>query len=193
MQYILYLHGFHSSPLSQKATEFKQYVDTLDGLDVIAPQLPVYPELAAELITQIMQDLNGKVIGVVGSSLGGFLSTYIHNEFGLPAVVLNPAVRPFELLADYLGPQTHPITGEKYTLEQSHMLELKALYHPKVRQPDAMWLLQQEGDEVLDYRQALEHYRDCKQTVEQNGSHAFDNFERYPAKIVEFLHQAQSL
>ena len=191
MQYILYLHGFHSSPLSQKATEFKRYVDTLEGIDVIAPQLPVYPEQAAQLVTQIMQDLHGQIIGVVGSSLGGFLSTYIHNEFGIPAVVINPAVRPFELLSSYLGPQTQPITGENYVLETHHMLELKALYQPQIAKPQAVWLLQQEGDEVLDYRQALEHYQFCKQTVEPNGNHAFERFQRFPAQIVEFIFEHQ--
>jgi hypothetical protein len=126
-------------------------------------------------------------MGVVGSSLGGFLSTFLHNNFDLPVVVVNPAVRPFELLSDYLGPQVHPITNQAYRLEERHMEALKSMYQDDIRNTDSVWLLQQEGDEVLDYRQALEKYQGCKITFESGGSHAFDDFDQHLPNIVEFL------
>jgi predicted esterase YcpF (UPF0227 family) len=67
------------------------------------------------------------------------------------------------------------------------MVELKSLYQVNIARPAHVWLLQQEKDEVLDYQQALDRYKDCKVTFEFGGSHGFDQFERFPIKIVEFL------
>lgn len=188
MNYILYLHGFHSSPNSQKAVIFKQAINQkFDNLEVIAPQLSVFPSDAVKQIDDIMTSNLDKVVGIVGSSLGGYLATYLHNKFNKPIVVINPAVKPFELLHDYLGKQVQPITGEEYVLTESHMVELKSLNQVNIARPEHVWLLQQEKDEVLDYQQALDRYKDCKVTFEFGGSHGFDQFERFPIKIVEFL------
>lgn len=188
MKYILYLHGFHSSPNSEKALIFKQQIkDNFTDIDVIAPQIPVLPQLAIDVVKQLLLDFEDRLIGIVGSSLGGYLATHLHNISELPAAVINPAVKPFELLADYLGEQTHPITGEDYFLADEHMTQLKSVYDPKVRNPKRIWLLQQEKDEVLDYQQALNHYQSCKVTFEKGGSHAFDDFHRFPVEITQFL------
>ena len=193
MQKILYLHGFHSSPYSEKALIFKRAVEESSlELDLIAPQLPVYPGDAIGMLHDIWHQHGADLIGVVGSSLGGYLATYLHNEFSLPIVVVNPAVRPFDLLADYLGPQVQPITNQAYELRDLHMTQLKKIYAPRVKLPDRVWLLQQEGDEVLDFRQAVEHYTDCKISLEPNGNHGFEKFERFGVEIIEFLLNANS-
>lgn len=75
------------------------------------------------------------------------------------------------------------------------MAELKALDVDTISQPDTLWLLQQEGDEVLDYRQAVAKYLGCKQTVEACGDHAFVGFDRYPLKLFnswDYDHNSQN-
>jgi predicted esterase YcpF (UPF0227 family) len=191
MRYILYLHGFHSSPNSQKAVVFKRAIENnFDDIQVLVPQLCVLPHDAIVQINSLMESHNDHIIGVVGSSLGGYLATYLHNKFNKPIVVINPAVKPFELLQDYLGEQIHPITGESYTITESDINELKSLYQQNLNSSDNVWLLQQEKDEVLDYQQALERYKGCKVTFELGGSHGFDQFERFPIQIAEFLNKS---
>lgn len=186
---LLYIHGFNSSPLSHKASVMKQYCEqSRPDIKVVVPKLPCFPHQASELLLDIIQQhQNDYRIGLVGSSLGGYLSMWLNHKFGFKAVVVNPAVKPYELLADYLGEQVNPYTNEHYVLTEAHIDELKALDTPVITQVSDFWLLQQEGDEVLDYRQAVSKFTGAKQTVEANGDHSFVGFERYPEQVVQFL------
>ncbi|EIU6777299.1 esterase YqiA [Vibrio parahaemolyticus] len=186
---LLYIHGFNSSPLSMKANLMREYcAQHRPDIKVIVPQLPCFPEQAAQLLLDIVEQYKDDYnIGLVGSSLGGYMSTWLNAKYGFKAVVVNPAVKPYELLVDYLGEQTNPYTHETYTLKACHIDELKALDVQSIASPNSFWLLQQTEDEVLDYRQAVDKFAKAKQTVEQGGDHSFVGFERYPAKIIEFL------
>lgn len=186
---LLYIHGFNSSPLSLKANLMRDYCHQhRPEIKVVIPQLPCFPQQAAQhlldIVNQHQQDYH---IGLVGSSLGGYMSMWLNARFGFKAVLVNPAIKPYELLADFLGEQENPYTHERYTLESKHIEELKALDTPVIEQPNDFWLLQQTDDEVLDYRQAIGHLSGSKQTVEQGGNHSFVGFERYPESIIEFL------
>ncbi len=186
---LLYIHGFNSSPLSHKAQVMSEHCKHhRPDITVVVPKLPSFPAQAAKhLLDVVNQYKNEYQIGLVGSSLGGYLSTWLNAQFGFPAVLVNPAVKPYELLVDFLGEQENPYTKERYVLDESHIQELKALDVPVLKSPQDFWLLQQTEDEVLDYRQAVEKYADSKQTVEEGGDHSFIDFERYPAQIIEFL------
>lgn len=155
----------------------------------ICPQLAATPEQAWAQIADICDGLvqAGEQFGVAGSSLGGFLATRVAQIYGVRAVVINPAVNPHVLLKDYLGEQLNPYTDERYLLTEQHMAELGEL---RVMAPTCManiWLLQQQGDEVLDYREALDFYRFARVCIQKGGDHSFIGFNHYCAQIIRFL------
>ena len=47
-------------------------------------------------------------------------------------------------------------------------------------------LLLETGDEVLDYKLALEKFSNAAQHVLPSGNHRFENFEKYIPEIIEF-------
>jgi predicted esterase YcpF (UPF0227 family) len=122
----------------------------------------------------------------MGSSLGGYFSTYLAEKYQTKAVLINPAVKPFELMNDYLGDQVNPYTQKRYQVKERHIAELKALEQENISKNNYLVMVQ-TGDEVLDYQQAVEKYRHCKLVVEQGGDHSFINYENTLPNIALFF------
>ncbi|MGB1293098.1 MAG: YqiA/YcfP family alpha/beta fold hydrolase, partial [Pseudoalteromonas sp.] len=116
-----------------------------------------------------------------------FYATYLSQRYQLPAVLINPAVKPFLLLSSFLGSNYNPYQDTHYELNKSHINALKALFVTQLKQPSLLYLLQQTGDEVLGFEQAVKYYSQCKQHVEFGGDHSFKNFESTFESIVDFL------
>ena len=191
MQYVvIYLHGFLSSPQSQKASQTLNFVAaTYPDLILEIPQLANYPNDAAAIIEQKIIEHKGKKIRFIGSSLGGFLASFMVEKYSGKAVLINPAVRPFELLANVLGQHINPYTQQSFLLENKHIDELRRLDTPILKPNSDYWVLLQTADETLDYRQAETKYQDYKLSIEQGGDHGFQDFQRFLPDIFRFLLQ----
>jgi len=187
---LVYLHGFRSSSQSTKAALLRRHVDALpDGQRpyLWVPDLPHRPAAAIALVAErIVGDGDPARTTFVGSSLGGFYATHLAERFGARAVMINPAVQPYDALAPALGAQTNLYTGEAFEVTQEHMDELRAMAVARITQPDRYFLLVETGDEVLDYREAVAFYAGANQFVRGGGDHTFTDFDAQLAAIVRF-------
>ena len=181
---IVYLHGFNSSPQSHKAQVMQRYMRER-GLDKEFA-CPGLPPLASEAIHAAEELIAGKKnLCLVGSSLGGFYATYLAEKHGLKAVLINPAIDPHIGLRAYLGPQTNLHTGEPYELTEAHLRQWEKLYLPRIT-PQRYLLIVETGDEVLDYRKAVERYAGAEQLVIPGGDHSLQSLPQHLPRILEF-------
>jgi len=194
---ILYLHGFNSSPHSLKAKQSKQYFhEHFPEVNFICPQLANSPN---EVIMQLECILNENnkppetehTWFLMGSSLGGYFSHYLANKYQFPAVLINPAIKPYSLLADYIGEQKNAYTNTVYQVTEKHMVDLKAIEQIKPcfddKQKNNYLVMVQTGDEVLDYQQAVDKFQHSYLIVEKGGDHSFIDFDTKLPIIAEFF------
>ncbi len=191
MQDILYLHGFLSSPQSHKATQTRDYFERhFPDISVHFPALPNTPsEVSEYLLSFVGKNIKNVDTGlrVIGSSMGGFLATWLVEQYGGKAVLVNPAVKPFELLQDYLGEHVNPYSQESFTITEQDMTFLKQLDTPHVSKPDSYRVMLQTGDATLNYREAQTKYAHSLLVVEEGGDHSFQGFENHLDEIAKFL------
>jgi len=149
---------------------------------------PALPPLADQAISTLERAL-GPNDCFIGSSLGGFYATYLAEKHGLKAVLINPAIDPHVGLRAYLGPQKNLHTGEPYELTEAHLRQWEKLYVPRIS-PQRYLLIVETGDEVLDYRHAVQRYAGAEQVVVQGGDHSLQSFPQHLPRILEFSRAA---
>lgn len=188
---IIYLHGFNSSPQSFKAQRLLHYMQQRGQQErLLVPELSPYPDHVIRQIDQLIdkqkQYSTDLKICFVGSSLGGYYSTWFAEKYQCPAVLINPSVRPYETLAEFLGENENYYTEQKWCFDNSHIQQLLDIDVNTVTHPERYLVLLQTGDEVLDYKQAKEKYSECGLDIKQGGDHSFVGFEDHIDQILTF-------
>jgi predicted esterase YcpF (UPF0227 family) len=181
---LIYLHGFNSSPQSHKAQVLGRFLEDA-GLRARfrCPALSPRASQAARSIEALIEDPSADCL--VGSSLGGFYASVLAERLGMRAVLINPAIDPHIGLRAYLGEQRNLYTGERYELTEAHLEEWAAL-NPRTITPDRYLLLLETGDEVLDYRAAMQRYAGARQVIVEGGDHTLQSFPEHLQRIVDF-------
>ena len=183
---LVYVHGFNSSALSYKAGLLRERMAALGlAAHYACPELSHRPAQAMAQLEALIAPHDPRGVTLVGSSLGGFYVTSLVERFGARAVLVNPAVRPYELLAAHAGPQKNLYTGQVYEFTAAHLDELRALELESVN-PQRYWLITATGDEVLDYRDGVARYAGCLQTVVNGGDHGFREFADYVDPVIAY-------
>jgi predicted esterase YcpF (UPF0227 family) len=181
---LIYIHGFNSSAHSFKARLLRERMMALGrGAEFRCPELDHRPSRAIEQLEEVIEHADAPV-RLIGSSLGGYYATYLAEKHAVRAALVNPAVRPYDLLAAYIGPQRNLYTGAGYEFTAQHLAELRALDVPVT--PGRYLLLVATGDEVLDHRMATSKYQGCEQIVVRGGDHGFAGFASHIDAVLDF-------
>jgi predicted esterase YcpF (UPF0227 family) len=192
MRMLIYLHGFRSSPRSEKARLLAaRMAERGLGDRLWCRQLPPEPRAALALVEDLLA--TDPAAALVGSSLGGYYAAHLAAKHRRRAVLINPAARAPSLLAGEVGIQTNLYTGETFEFKPEYVEQLEDLQDPGPFGPEDCWLLVETGDEILDYRDALATYAGARQTVVEGGDHNFRSFPKYVDGIIDFALEAHFL
>ena len=164
----------------------RDYVaNCVTGVSYVVPALNHRPARALEQLAAVCAGVPPADLTFVGSSLGGFYATVMAERLGCRAALVNPAVHPHRHFGRYLGPQKNLYTGEEFILTEEHVDELRAADPPAITRPERYWLFVETGDEVLDYREAVEYYAGALQEVVRGGDHSMVSFPEHIPEIEE--------
>jgi predicted esterase YcpF (UPF0227 family) len=184
---ILYLHGFRSSPRSFKARLIGDRLRSLGrGAEYVCPQLPASPREAIALASDLAAKFPAGEVTLVGSSLGGYYATWLAEQAGCRAVLLNPAVKPPRDLEKYVGVTTMFHSDEPFEFKRDYIDELKAFDVQHITRPERYFLLAAKDDEVLDWREMVAHYPGAQQCVIEGSDHGISDFDQYLDQVLAF-------
>ncbi|MET0963539.1 MAG: YqiA/YcfP family alpha/beta fold hydrolase [Noviherbaspirillum sp.] len=184
---ILYLHGFRSSPHSFKARLLAERLRALGRADqYLCPQLPASPAAAIALAESLIASQPARQFTLIGSSLGGYYATWLAEQTGGRAVLLNPAVAAPQDLAKYVGVTTGWHSNEPFEFKAEYIDELRALAVPRISRPERYFLVAATGDEVLDWRDMTAHYAGARQLVIQGSDHGLSDFAQQIEAVLAF-------
>ena len=182
---ILYIHGFNSAPESKKAT---QLISVMQGMglgdQLRVPALHHHPREAMAQLTAAISEMDRPLL--VGSSLGGYYATWLAEQHGLKALLVNPAVSPHRMFDGYLGTQTNLYSGETWELTLDHVQALAELEVAAPQDPQRYQVWLQTGDETLDYRNAEKYYKACVLRIQAGGDHSYQGFAQQLPALLSF-------
>lgn len=179
---IVYLHGLNSAGTSGKAAVLRE---RLAPVEIYSP---TYPAQSAALAVETLGQALGQLLQasspteprlLVGSSMGGFYGAWLARRLGFQhLVMINPALRPWELLRQVEGWQYNEAKHERYYLSAEMVAATRDYETPPDGIGVPLTLLLDEGDELIDSRQTAA----CCQGVAdihlfEGGSHGFEHME----------------
>jgi len=181
---LIYIHGFRSSSRSFKAGLLRERL-TLLGLSraFVAPDLPHEPDRAVAAIMGLQPQPQD---ALVGSSLGGFYATWVAEQAGCQAVLLNPAMHPARDLAGHVGPQTGYHDGKPFVFEAAWLAQLRRYEVPAITRPERCFLVAAKGDELLDWREMVAAFPGARHRVLDGSDHGLSDFEEHLDEVLAF-------
>jgi uncharacterized protein len=187
--HLLYLHGFRSSPQSNKARQVAARVaQRHPRVTWWCPQLPPSPKAAIDMVMQGIAAWPRPQMAVMGSSLGGFYATCVAEATACKAVLLNPAIHPSRDLTKYIGEQTAwNDPGEHFFFEPHFVDELRALASTQLTHAENYFAVIAKGDEVLDWREMTGRYPGAQIKLLEGSDHALSDFDGHIGEVFDFL------
>lgn len=190
MKRLVYLHGFRSSPQSEKAKLLARYWQRHHPeVCVIIPELAAAPTSAMAQARTALAGVEAEHCTLVGSSLGGYYATWLAQQIGCRCVCLNPAIRPIHDLAAHLGRHQRFGTLADYPFLADDLAALAQFSVDRITRPGRYLLIAATGDEIIDWRLMTSHYAGARMRIVQGSDHALSGFETHLPAIAEFCNE----
>ena len=213
---IIYIHGLDSDANSTKGLLLERYCQQYHpDINVLRPDLNKSPVQVFEQLVSLIESLNinnnneiddissSKNTVLVGSSLGGYLSTLVSNHIGCPALLLNPSTQPHITLQrfsddNWLDSKNSPLTDKVlhktaggWSITQSDLQWFADHQLSEVNYPEKIAVFIKEGDELLNPELSKTFYQEQGATVimQAGGDHRFSDFAERLPDIIEQLKQ----
>lgn len=178
---LLYLHGFRSIGLCYKGTIIRDF-----SPHSLTPNLPYVPDLAIEFIQSLIEKYQKQYkICLIGSSLGGYYATFLAEKYHLKAILVNPVIDGYKTLLPAVGRIHISYNNQTFLWTMDLALSLKQYYVETIT-PSLYYVMLQKEDKVLNYKNAVEKFRDSKMLLQEGGSHRFENFQDQKDSILQW-------
>lgn len=195
MPTIIYLHGLDSGVNANKAIITADYAKTL-GIDTIRPDLNVSPEEVVAKLTALIKENPNCVL--VGSSLGGYFATLLSDMTGVPAVLLNPSIRPdvsFQrFLRDNYEGQNLADDAVIYTTTGGWQIKYGDLawfenHRLIAKNPSKIKVLLKMGDELLDSHATKAFFEQAGAGVlaQDGGDHRMSDYDSQVGQVLAWV------
>ncbi|HYD33879.1 MAG TPA: YqiA/YcfP family alpha/beta fold hydrolase [Methylophilaceae bacterium] len=172
MSNLVYIHGFRSSPLSEKSRQFKKVFPDI----LLATYDTLHPDIGFHQLDEIVTSALPHNPLLIGSSLGGFWAYQFAKQYGLRCVLLNPCMSPEVTLKPDIGVVTNMYTGEQGLMQETDLLS-----YDKYRssgEPAQCVVLHEKGDELIPYQESIANFEGkAKLVLIAGGSHSFEHLE----------------
>ncbi len=216
---IIYIHGLDSDANSTKGLLLERYCQQYHpDINVLRPDLNKSPVQVFEQLVSLIETLdsnenkevrnikdisNHKNTVLVGSSLGGYLSTLVSNHIGCPALLLNPSTQPHITLQrfsddNWLDSKNSPLTDRVlhktaggWSITQSDLQWFADHQLSEVNYPEKIAVFIKEGDELLNPELSKAFYQKQSSvvTLQAGGDHRFSDFDKQLPNIIVKLKQ----
>src|SRR5476649_1315325 len=95
------------------------------------PELPASPKLAIALALDLVKNVAPANLTIIGSSLGGYYATWLAEQLGCRAVLLNPAIVPLIDLEQHVGVTTEFHSDKPFEFKREYIEQLRGFAVPK--------------------------------------------------------------
>ena len=170
MKKILFAHGFASSGASGTVMTLRQMLyhsaasDTGDEVRVVAPDLPVMPLEAMEMLRQLAADEQPDLI--LGTSMGAF---YAEQLRGFRRILVNPSFQMARLLTfggmgrrefrNKRADGAHDLKVDKEMIAQFRTLEKESFKGIDAEEKERVWGLFGDKDKKVNHQKDfIKHY-----------------------------------
>lgn len=179
---ILYLHGYDSSSMGEKAQRLRKlYADNR----LLIPDLPSDPLACMTLCEDTLRTASNDTI-IIGASLGGFYAYYLAAKFRKDCLLINPVFQPAveakKMLDAETDPQKKKVILHAANMYLSYMSNLNNLRHPV-----NCFVALGKQDTVIDPEASALYFTDALVKTYDDDHYMLKTFETVLAEFEAYL------